>query len=201
MAKKRPYAVRSLPPGPCTPAALRPRRWLSLLRLLNLPCARASRLSSLFHVGHAGLQAAGRERWGHAGGRGPTRTRTRLPCSCRRTSGTGTRRSRGRSGRRRPRCGTASSALAGCFKAVAVAVVVVVLVAMQERCKSLLPCECFTACLPAACHVHTFLCLMKYCYLQAPCCCPLPCCLPSSCAGMLRTWLTYRGGAFPQGPP
>jgi len=134
-------------------------------------------------------------------GRGPTRTRTCSPSSCRHISGTDTRRPRGRSGRRRPRHGAASSALAGCFKAVAVAVVVVVLVAMQERCKSLLPCECFTACLPAACHVHTFLCLMKYCYLQAPCCCPLPCCLPSSCAGMLRTWLTYRGGAFPQGPP
>jgi len=33
--------------------------------------------------------------------------------------------------------------------------VVVVLVAMQERCKGLLPCENFKACLSAECHVHT----------------------------------------------
>jgi len=37
------------------------------VRLLGLPCACAPRLSSLFHVDHAGLQAAGRGRWGHAG--------------------------------------------------------------------------------------------------------------------------------------
>jgi len=33
------------------------------LRLLGLPCACAPRLSSLFHVDHAALQAAGRARW------------------------------------------------------------------------------------------------------------------------------------------
>jgi len=89
--------------------------------------------------------------------------------------------------------GAASSAFAGCFKVVVVAVVVevvvvmVVLVAMQERCKSLLPCDGFTACLPAACHVHAFSLSDEMLPLAGPLLLPpCFCCLPSSCAGLMN---------------